>query len=111
MSDAQNVPAPVAAFVDAINNADTDAFVALFTDDGFVDDWGTRYRGPGRVRQWAGSDAIGAGAQMTILTASTDGETTTIRFDWRSRVFTGESSGIFVVSGDKLRSFTIPPEH
>ena len=41
MSDAQNVPAPVAAFVDAINNADTDAFVAFFTADGFVDDWGT----------------------------------------------------------------------
>ena len=30
------IPAPVAALVDAINAADTDAFVAAFIDDGFV---------------------------------------------------------------------------
>ena len=105
------VPAPVAALVDAINAADTDAFVAAFTDDGFVSDWGRVLAGPDGVRSWAGSDAIGAGAQMTIITASTDGDTTTTTFDWRSRVFTGESTGIFVVDGDRLASFTIPPNH
>lgn len=29
-----DLPGPVAAFVHAINSADTDAFVALFTEDG-----------------------------------------------------------------------------
>lgn len=48
---------------------------------------------------------------MTVLTAETEGDTTRIRFDWRSSVFTGESDGIFVVSGDRLASFTIPPSH
>jgi len=105
------VPAPVAALVDAINAADTDAFVAAFTDDGFVSDWGRVLTGPDGVRSWAGSDAIGAGAQMEILSASTDGDTTTTTFGWRSRVFTGESTGIFVVDGDRLASFTIPPNH
>ena len=101
----------VAAFADAINTADTDAFVALFTDDGLVNDWGTEYSGPAGVRKWAGSDAIGAGAQMTVLSSDTDGETTTIRFGWRSSVFNGESTGIFVTDGDSIRSFTIPPSH
>jgi ketosteroid isomerase-like protein len=89
MSDIQNVPQSVAAFVDAINRADTDAFVALFAVDGLVNDWGTEYRGHARIRHWAGSDAIGAGARMKILSATVDGDTTTIRFDWRSRVFQG----------------------
>lgn len=111
MSDQLDLPAPVAAFTRAINDADTEAFVALFADDGYVDDWGTEYRGHARVRRWAGSDAIGAGAKMTILSARTEGEVTTIRFDWRSRVFNGESTGIFTVSGDKLASFVIPPSH
>lgn len=108
MSD-RTVPAPVKALVDAINEADTDAFVAAFTPDGFVSDWGTVTTGPDGVRAWAHSDAIGAGAKMTVLSAETDGDTTRIRFGWASRVFNGESDGIFVVSGDKLASFTIPP--
>jgi len=103
------LPAPVQAMVDAINDADTESFVAAFTPDGFVNDWGTVKSGPDGVRSWAGSDAIGAGAKMTVLSASTEGDTTRIRFGWTSSVFNGESDGIFVVDGDRLASFTIPP--
>ncbi|OZB83732.1 MAG: hypothetical protein B7X41_08985 [Microbacterium sp. 14-71-5] len=105
------LPAAVQRMVDAINDADTEAFVAAFTPDGFVSDWGNVKAGPEGVRAWAGSDAIGAGARMTVLSADTEGDTTRIRFGWRSSVFNGESDGIFVVSGDRLASFTIPPSH
>lgn len=105
------VPAPVQALVDAINSADTEAFVGAFTADGFVSDWGTVKAGPEGVRRWASTDAIGAGARMTVLSASTEGETTRIRFGWSSSVFNGESDGIFVVAGERLASFTIPPNH
>lgn len=104
------IPAPVAAFIDAINDGDTDAFAAVFEDAGTIDDWGTVYTGPAGIRQWAKTDAIGAQARMTLLSARTEGDTTTIRFDWRSGKFNGESTGIFVVRGDRLSSFTIPPE-
>ncbi|PRB08366.1 nuclear transport factor 2 family protein [Microbacterium sp. MYb64] len=105
------LPVAVQRMVDAINDADTEAFVAAFTPDGFVSDWGTVKAGPEGVRAWAGSDAIGAGARMTVLSADTDGDTTRIRFGWRSSVFNGESDGIFVVSDGLLASFTIPPSH
>lgn len=108
MSD---IPAPVQSMVDAINSADTEAFTAAFTPDGFVSDWGTVKSGPDGIRAWADSDAIGAGAKMTVLSAETSGDTTRIRFDWSSSVFNGESDGIFVIAGDKLASFTIPPAH
>lgn len=106
-----SVPRPAQVMIDAINAADTDAFVAAFTTDGFVSDWGTVKSGRDGVRSWADTDAIGAGAQMTVLTASTDGDVTRIRFSWSSSVFNGESDGIFVIDGDKLTSFTIPPSH
>ena len=48
---------------------------------------------------------------MTILSAATVGDTVTTTFGWRSRVFNGESTGIFVVDGDRLASFTVPPNH
>ncbi|KKI22267.1 MULTISPECIES: nuclear transport factor 2 family protein [unclassified Leucobacter] len=105
------VPAPLQAFVDALNAADTDAFVAAFTEDGFVDDWGRVLRGPEGVRSWAASDAIGAGAQMTVLEATTEGETTELRFAWVSRVFTGESTAVATARGDLLESFRILPNH
>jgi len=103
------LPLPAQRFVDAINSADVEAFVAAFTENGFVDDWGRVLSGPTGVRSWAMSDAIGAGASMTVLTSTVDGDTVSIRFAWRSRVFNGESDGIFVLDGDRLASFTIPP--
>lgn len=103
------LPTPVQALVDAINRGDTDAFVAVFTPDGVVDDWGRRLHGPKGVRSWADTDAIGAGAQMTVLSASTKGVVTEIRFAWRSRVFNGESSAFVTVEGDQIAEFRIPP--
>ncbi len=103
------VPAPVQALVDAINAGDTEAFVAAFTDDGYVDDWGRVLRGRDGVRSWAATDAIGQGAQITVLQASTDGDVTDIHFDWRSRRFSGESDAIVTVDGDLVASFRIPP--
>lgn len=103
------LPAPVQALIDSINDGDTEAFVATFTADSYVDDWGRVLRGHEGVRSWAGSDAIGVGAQMRVLSASTEGDVTRVHFGWSSQRFNGESDGIFVVEGDKLASFTIPP--
>lgn len=108
---APDVPEAVERFVAAINNADTEAFVACFTTDGYVDDWGRVLKGATGVRSWADTDAIGAGAHMTILTADTAGNITRTEFAWRSRVFNGESTGIFTLEDDKISSFTIPPNH
>ncbi|MCK0112791.1 nuclear transport factor 2 family protein [Ornithinimicrobium sp. F0845] len=104
-----SLPGPAQRMVEAINAADTDAFVDAFTADGHVDDWGRVLSGADGIRSWANTDAIGAGARMTILSAETDGDTTRVRFAWESSVFNGESDGIFVVDGDRVASFTIPP--
>lgn len=104
------LPAPLQAFVDALNAADTDAFVAAFVEDGFIDDWGRVLRGHEGVRSWAATDAIGAGARMTVLEASTEGKATTLRFAWESRVFNGVSSAIATVRGDLVESFKILPD-
>lgn len=106
-----DVPSPVQRFVTAINDADTEAFVSAFAEDGFVDDWGRRLNGHDGIREWAATDAIGMGAQMTILTVHVEGDTVTTTFSWTSRRFTGESTGIFAVRGDVLAGFTIPPHH
>lgn len=106
---ATETPAPVQRMVDAINAGDTEAFVAAFTDDGYVDDWGRVLRGPEGIRSWAATDAIGQGAQMRIVDATVDGDTVTTTFAWTSRRFNGESTGIFVIDEGLVASFAIPP--
>lgn len=105
--EATLVPA-VQAVVDAINTGDTDAFVAAFTPDGEVDDWGRVLRGHGGVRSWAHTDAIGQAAQMGVLSATTDGDVHHLRFTWSSNRFNGESEAYVTVSDDKVSSFRIP---
>lgn len=102
------LPPAVSRVVDAINSADTDAFVAAFTTDGRVDDWGRVLEGSDGVRSWAATDAIGQNAQMTVLESSTDGEVTEIRFDWKSNRFTGVSRAFVTVSDELVSEFRIP---
>lgn len=105
------LPAPVQTVVDAINAGNLDAFVAAFTPDGSVDDWGRVLTGPDGVRSWGETDAIGMNARMTVLSAETEGATTTIHFDWRSDRFNGESDAIVTTADGLVASFRIPPTH
>lgn len=104
------VPAPVRRVIDAINAADTEAFVAAFTADGAIDDWGRVLSGPDGVRSWAATDAIGARAVLTLVGATVEGDTTEIVFDWRSTVFNGRSRAFVTVRDGLVAEFRIPAE-
>lgn len=105
------IPDAVQRVVTAINDADLDAFVAAFAPDGQVDDWGRVLSGSDGVRSWGESDAIGAGAQMSVVESDTDGEVTHLVFDWTSRVFNGRSHAYVTVRGGLVHEFRIPPNH
>lgn len=108
MTQSEALPQPVKAVVDAINNSDEDAFVAAFAPDGYVDDWGRVLNGQDGVRSWSQTDAIGRNAAMTVLSASTDGDTTHLTFDWSSDRFNGQSEAYITVAGDRVTAFRIP---
>lgn len=48
--DDLTLPAAIAAFITATNAADSDQFVAQFTPDAVLDDWGTTYNGPAEMQ-------------------------------------------------------------
>lgn len=105
-----HLPAGLRAAIEAINTGDEDAFVAAFAADGVIDDWGRVLRGKDGVRSWARSDAIGAGARMTVTEAATQGDTTHIVFDWTSRVFNGRSEAYATLAAGLITEFRIPPK-
>ncbi|MCW8060452.1 hypothetical protein [Agrobacterium tumefaciens] len=103
-----SLPPALQAAVDAINAGDEEAFVAAFSPDGLINDWGRILKGYEGVRSWARSDAIGAGAVMTVTGAATTVNTTHIVFDWKSHVFNGRSEAYVTIPDRLIAEFRIP---
>src|ERR1700712_1946246 len=69
MSLSSDVPLAIQAFVDATNAGDSDAFVAAFTEDAFLSDWGREFEGREGVAAWDRSDNIGRNSHFELLGA------------------------------------------
>lgn len=102
------LPPALQSAVDAINAEDEDAFVAAFSPDGVVNDWGRILRGADGVRSWARSDAVGAQARIAVIEAASTGDTAHIVFDWTSRVFNGRSEAYVTLADGLIAEFRIP---
>ncbi|MFJ3473444.1 nuclear transport factor 2 family protein [Microbacterium maritypicum] len=61
------LPTAVQRFIDTTNSQDTDGFVAAFTEDAFLDDWGRGFSGHEGVRSWDGTDNIGVNAHFDLV--------------------------------------------
>ena len=102
-------PAAVQAFVDATNAADTEAFVAVFTEDAFLDDWGRQFHGHDGVASWNKTDNIGVQAHFEVESVQPAGEPDayTVTMKVRSRRFNGTGAMAIKVRGDKITSLVI----
>ncbi|WLS05625.1 nuclear transport factor 2 family protein [Shinella oryzae] len=105
-----SLPPALQAAVDAVNAGDEAAFVSAFSPSGSVNDWGRVLKGHDGVRSWARSDAIGAKAHMTVVEVATEGATTHIVFDWKSRVFNGRSEAYVTLADGLITEFRIPAQ-
>ena len=64
-----HLPAAIQAFIDATNRGDSDAFVAAFTDDAYLNDWGREFHGRDGVRAWNRTDNIGVRSHFEFVSA------------------------------------------
>jgi hypothetical protein len=60
------VPPAVQRMLDATNRADTDAFVAAFSDDAYLNDWGREFHGRSGAASWNQTDNIGVQAHLDL---------------------------------------------
>jgi ketosteroid isomerase-like protein len=102
-------PVAIQAFVDATNKADSEAFVAVFTEDAFLNDWGREFHGHDGVASWNKTDNIGVQAHFELVSVEPAGEpdsyTATIKV--RSHRFNGTGPMAIKVRGDKIASLVI----
>ncbi|MFI9543779.1 nuclear transport factor 2 family protein [Streptomyces sp. NPDC052016] len=63
------LPHAVRVFIDATNHGDSEAFVAAFTPDAHLNDWGREFHGRDGVRSWNRTDNIGVQAHFELVSA------------------------------------------
>jgi len=103
------IPAAVQRMVDATNAADSDAFVAAFTDDAYLEDWGRKFHGHEGVRSWDKTDNIGKRAHFEPRGARPSSTSASIVENNTGGGFNGTSDIRFHVTGDRIDRMLITP--
>jgi hypothetical protein len=100
-------PEPVARLLQAANGHDTDAFLASFTGDGVVDDWGREFAGADAIRGWSDAEFIGVDVTLAVTGVTTEGDETTVKAQVGGSGFNGPSTFTFAVREDRVARMTI----
>ena len=104
---ADSPPEPVARLLRAANEHDTDAFLASFTSDGVVDDWGREFAGADAIRGWSDREFIGVDVTLTVTAVNTDHDVTTVTAEVGGSGFNGPSHFTFIVRDGSVARMTI----
>jgi SnoaL-like domain len=104
MSD---LPEPVARALAAANANDTEGFLACFTRDGVVDDWGREFRGPDEIRGWSDREFIGVRVSLDATGIEERDGATTVTATVGGEGFNGPSHFTFLVHLDRVTRMTI----
>jgi hypothetical protein len=101
------LPKLVERLLRAANANDTDAFLATFTDNGVVDDWGREFAGHAAIRGWSDREFIGQHVSLNITQITYVGQTTVVTADVGVDGFNGPSHFTFQLDGDQVARMTI----
>jgi hypothetical protein len=104
-----DLASPIQRMIDATNRGDHDGFVACFTDDALLSDWGKEFHGHDGVSSWDHSDNIGRSTQFEVAAARQEGDTWVVTLNVTGKGFNGTSDFTFELDGDRIRSMTIAP--
>ena len=104
---AEPPPEPVARLLKAANEHDTDAFLASFTDDGVVDDWGREFQGAEAIRGWSDAEFIGVQVHLDVREETTQGDETVIGAEVGGNGFNGPSHFTFALRDGLVARMTI----
>jgi hypothetical protein len=105
-----DTPAAVQRMIEATNAGDREAFVAAFTENAYLEDWGRSFHGHEGVASWDETDNIGKDAHFEARGTRQDGTTYVVTLVVTGGGFNGTSDIRFEVDGDRIRSMVISPD-
>lgn len=102
-----DIAAPIQRMIDATNAGDTDAFIACFTDNAFLSDWGREFHGHDGVARWNQSDNIGKQSHFVPTAERVEGDTHIVTIVVSGGGYNGTGDIDFVLEGDLIASMII----
>ena len=102
-------PAAVQRLIDATNSGDHDAFVAAFTPDAVLVDWGKEFTGRDGIASWDESDNIGRQAHFSVAGVEREGADWIVTLDVTGGGFNGTSNFRFTLADDLIARMEIAP--
>jgi len=97
----------VSRLLEAANAHDTGSFLAAFTDDGVVDDWGREFAGPEGIRGWSDSEFIEVAVSLSVTDADVTEDEATILAEVGGDGYTGPSHFTFTLRDGLVSRMTI----
>jgi hypothetical protein len=70
----EELPAAIQAFINATNAAESETFVAAFTTDAYLNDWGREFHGHEGAPAWNSTDNIGVHSHFDLVSAAPGAE-------------------------------------
>ena len=103
------LPGAIRAFVETTNAGDSEGFVAAFTSDAVLDDWGRTFVGRDRIREWDRTDNIGVQSAFTVREVSPgpDRDTYVVTLEVRGNGYNGTGPMTFRLRDGLISSVTI----
>ena len=102
-----STPTAVQRMIDATNAGNSEAFLAAFTPDAYLEDWGRGFHGRDEIARWNQTDNIGKRSHFeAVRTTGTDPHyvvTLTVTGDG----YNGTSDITFEVDGDQISRLII----
>ena len=104
---ASPISAPIQRMVDATNAADTAAFIACFTSNAYLEDWGRTFRGRDGIARWNTTDNIGRQAHFVATREVTRGDDVVVTLVVTGNGYNGTSDIVFTLDGDFISRMVI----
>ena len=99
--------APIARMIEATNAGDTAGFLASFSDDAYIEDWGRGFHGQTGAASWNETDNIGRHARFEVLGHRDEGETQVVSIQVSGGGYNGTGDIVFTVAGGKITRMII----
>lgn len=101
------VPAPIQRMIDATNSGDTPAFIASFTADAYLVDWGREFHGRSEVASWNETDNIGKRSHFEATATRTEGAEEIVTLVVSGGGYNGTGDIRFTLDGDLISRMII----
>jgi ketosteroid isomerase-like protein len=101
------VDAPIRAAFEATNRGDSAAFVAAFAEDAVLDDWGRTFTGREEIARWDANENIGVQSRFEALSATKDGDTTTVQIQVSGNGYNGGGAFVIATDGEHITRWDI----